>query len=304
MAPPPASGLDLTAPLRAAYDRTRRLLFPFDFSRWITLGFSAWIASLGEGGASMPNVPDTSGRRGGGSSQIVDFVRDNLALIVTVGVVVLVVGVGIGVLLLWVSSRGKFVFLDNVVHERALVEEPWRRFSEHGSALFRVRLALSMISLALVLSAVGLFLWLAWPDLAAGIVGSRLMIGAGVGVGILLLDLPLAVLAALLEDFVVPTMYLDGPDWRAAASRVRAALSGQVATLIAFYLLRIAVAVASGVVAMLATCLTCCIAGLPFIGTVLLLPVIVFGRAYVWCFYEQLGPDFRLFPLGEHELPG
>ena len=45
---------------------------------------------------------------------------------------------------------------------------------------------------------------------------------------------------------------------------------------------------------------TCCIAGcflaIPYIGTVLLLPVLVFTRAYSLHFLAQFGPDYDVFP--------
>src|SRR5678815_5299498 len=39
-------------------------------------------------------------------------------------------------LLLWVNSRGRFIFLDDVVHQRAAIVEPWRRFARRGNELF------------------------------------------------------------------------------------------------------------------------------------------------------------------------
>ena len=44
---------------------------------------------------------------------------------------------------------------------------------------------------------------------------------------------------------------------------------------------------------------TCCIAGclmaLPYLGTVLLLPVLVFNRAYALHYLAQFGPTFDVF---------
>jgi hypothetical protein len=45
---------------------------------------------------------------------------------------------------------------------------------------------------------------------------------------------------------------------------------------------------------------TCCCAGclllLPYLGTVLLLPVLVFKRAYPLYFLAQFGPEYDVFP--------
>ena len=43
------------------------------------------------------------------------------------------------------------------------------------------------------------------------------------------------------------------------------------------------------------TCVTCCIAALPYIGAVILLPVYVFRRSYSIGFLSQFGPDYARF---------
>ncbi len=42
-------------------------------------------------------------------------------------------------------------------------------------------------------------------------------------------------------------------------------------------------------------CLTCCLVALPYIGTVILLPLHVFLRAVPLCFLGQLGPAYARF---------
>ena len=61
----------------------------------------------------------------------------------------------------------------------------------------------------------------------------------------------------------------------------------------------------SGIIAMVATCATCCIAAIPYLGTVILLPLLVFIRCYSLCFLEQLGPDWQFFarPVPEIAAP-
>jgi hypothetical protein len=60
--------------------------------------------------------------------------------------------------------------------------------------------------------------------------------------------------------------------------------------------MKIVIAIAIGILAFLACCFTCCLALLPYLGTVILLPLFVFQRSYSLCFLEQLGPDWSLFP--------
>jgi hypothetical protein len=58
---------------------------------------------------------------------------------------------------------------------------------------------------------------------------------------------------------------------------------------------------AIGIIVLLAILATCCIAGclllLPFLGTVLLLPVLVFKRAYPLYYLAQYGPQYDVFPV-------
>jgi len=45
-------------------------------------------------------------------------------------------------------------------------------------------------------------------------------------------------------------------------------------------------------VSCIATCVTCCIAAIPYVGTVILLPLYVFLAAYPLLFARQFGPDW------------
>jgi hypothetical protein len=66
----------------------------------------------------------------------------------------------------------------------------------------------------------------------------------------------------------------------------------------------------------IATCLTCCLAAIPYLGSVILLPLLVFDRAYPLYFLEQFGPEWRFFgpasspaegtegPAGDEPGPG
>ena len=52
--PPPSSRpreIGVTEPIAPAYERVKQMLFkPFDLTKWITIGFCAWLAGLGESG--------------------------------------------------------------------------------------------------------------------------------------------------------------------------------------------------------------------------------------------------------------
>lgn len=295
--------VSVTDAISRSFEHTKKILFPFDLGKWLTLGFVAWLAQLGEGGGGNLRWPDTGGGPGGGPGvdPVLEWIRDNVGLVVAIAVIVVVVGLAIGLVLLWINSRAKLMFVDCVVNDRAAVKEPWARWGELGKRLFWFRFWLSLIGLAGFLVALGVGAALAWPDISAGTFGRPGITGAIVGGGLLVLvSIPLLVIAAVLEDFVVPTMYLHQESVRPAWQRVRDQLfRGHGGTIVVFYLMKIALSVGVGLIAVLATCITCCIAALPYIGTVILLPLFVFMRSYPIFFIEQFGPEWRFVQLPE-----
>jgi hypothetical protein len=65
----------------------------------------------------------------------------------------------------------------------------------------------------------------------------------------------------------------------------------------------IVLAIATGLISCFAICATCCIAALPYIGTVILLPVFVLLRAFSLLFLRQFGPDYDVWAnFMQHEF--
>jgi len=284
----------------AAFRRMGRMLFqPFDIGKWFVLGFCAWLAMLGEGGGPNFNfnLGGGGGDSGGGFGGAGDWVEEHAAILILVAIAVFLVIVGLGVVVTWLSSRGKFMFLDGVVHNRGEVVEPWRRFRVPANSLFWFRLVFGLGVLVVLVVLGGLCLGVAWIDIAREEFGGAAVAAIVIGVlGFIPIVLVASVIGAVLDDFVVPVMYLRGRRvleawgvfWRELAT-------GHLGALIVFYLMKFVLGMAIAAVAMLATCITCCIVALPYLGTVILLPLFVFMRCYSLCFIEQYGPDWRTF---------
>ena len=48
----PPREISVAEPVSPALERVKRILFqPFDLGKWFVIGFCAWLAQLGEGGA-------------------------------------------------------------------------------------------------------------------------------------------------------------------------------------------------------------------------------------------------------------
>ena len=211
--------ISYSRPLDQAWSRMKSLLFgPFDLGLWFVLGFTAWLAQLGESGL------------GGATSQISytdpfdgvewnrwadnavgsarDFLSDGLTAAV-MGLLV-IVGLVIWLVFLWVSSRGRFMLLDNLVHRRTRVKEPWREFRAQGDSLFLWQVVYSLVASVTILGVViGGFLL--WVPLAALSASALVAIPLAILTGCLFF---LVILVAIfieffLTAFVVPLMYRD-----------------------------------------------------------------------------------------------
>jgi hypothetical protein len=112
---------------------------------------------------------------------------------------------------------------------------------------------------------------------------------------------PALVLAVMFAvDFVVPIMFLRGGRWLEAWKEFHGLLWEHPGQFVLYILFQIVLAMASGVITLGAILITCCIAGclvvIPYIGTVVLLPVLVFKRSYSARFLAQFGPHYDVFP--------
>lgn len=286
-----------------AIGRTKLVLFsPFDFSKWLGLGFCAFLAALGSGGGGGGSGGGNPGGGGGGGGgpgfePAVEWVRENLVIVVSVVVGVVALGLLLGLLVTWLSSRGKFMLLDGVVRNRGAVVEPWREFRREGNSLFKFRFvfgALGFVLVLLLLAACGL---LAWQDVAQNEFGpSAVMAIVGLVVGFIPIAIVSGVVSMFLNDFVTPVMYLRRVRVTEAwGVFYREMLQGRGGTFALYVLAKMVIAIVVGAVGVMMICMTCCLAALPYVGSVILLPLAVFVRCFSLYFIEQFGPDWRVF---------
>jgi len=308
--------ISVVEPISPALERVKQMLFrPFDLGKWITIGFCAWLAMLGEsGGGFGGNYGGNSGANHGGSSsgnagesfrhgfeQARHYTLENLYWIVPVVVVVVVVLLAFWLLILWLSSRGKFMFLHCVALDRAEVSEPWTKFSSEANSLLIFRIVLGLLGL---LTMAPCLIFIAVAIIRMVLLGEPNVAAIVMAAGLLLLLIVLAIGFALIHkftvDFVVPVMYLRGGTCLAAWREFAALLAAHPGTFILYLLFQIVLGIAIGAIVLMAVLITCCILGcvmaLPFIGTVVLLPVLVFKRAYSLYYLAQFGPNYDVFP--------
>ncbi len=221
----------------------------------------------------------------------------HLALVLSVGAAVLLLALALGILLTWLSSRGEFMFLDGVVRDRGAVSEPWHRFRRQGNSLFVFRVVIGLAGFALVLLLMGLGLLLAWPAVRERHFDVR-SIAVMLGGGCLLI-----LVAARPHPRQGASPRLRRPHhvqaryhrlWRPFRSSAARFCPGGCPIFVLFYLMGFVIGLAAAVLIVVGTCITCCIAALPYISSVVFLPILVFFRAYSIFFLEQCGDEWRL----------
>jgi hypothetical protein len=303
MNPPPIS---VTLPVGQAIDRVKQILFrPFDAGKWFAIGFCAWLAYLGEGGGGYNfRMPGGNQAHGADFRQVVeqarDYVQDHLYWIGPVVIGAVVLGLILGVCFTWLRSRGEFMFLHCVARNQALIAEPWREFTREGNSLFGFRLVLLLVALITtwpVLILCGIKIYRMYFDTGWSFEG--ILQCASLVLILILVGTVLAIISKFTSDFVVPIMALRRrpclDSWR-EFGRLLTANPGEF---IVYLLFQIVLAIGLGLLVLVAVLVTCCIAGcillLPYLGTVLLLPVLVFKRAYSLHYLAQFGTQYDVF---------
>ena len=295
-------------PLGRAFQRMKRALFQgAGIRKWFVVGFTAFLAGLTDchGGGNGGGVRNRMGRADW--DDLMYFPHDAYVwlldhpgwfMLILFGVCLLLL---IIILIMWLSSRGKFMFLDNVVHDRAQVAAPWYEYKTEGNSLFLWSITVGLVAFALIVA----YLVLSYSVLL-GIYELSWEPTALIAPGILLLLGLIAIIVVasfidlMLVDFVVPLMYRSRikvlAGWRVFLPLFGSRFLYFIGYGI-FYLL-LSIVIIAGIIA--GVLLTCCLGLLvliiPYINAVVLLPVSYTLRAFSVEFLEQFGSDYKIFP--------
>jgi hypothetical protein len=289
--------IEIFKPFGQAFELMKKILFqPFDLKKWFVIGFAAWLANLGSGGGSF----NYQFNRREEMQKVNDAISQIPHPILAFGVSLLIVFVlALIVLFAWLRARGSFMFIDCIVKNRGAISEPWREFQKEGNSyflfcllvlfgfvIFAALLALPLIALAIK----GRY----YLDLHRDRLGIYVLLAIAGWVFVILLVI---IAWALIASFMMPVMYRRRcrayEAFRAAISLI-AAHPGEI---VLYCLFLIVLAIAAGLISCLAICVTCCIAALPYIGTVILLPVFILFRSFSLLFLRQFGPDYDVWAI-------
>jgi hypothetical protein len=284
--------IEIFKPFGDAFELMKRILFqPFDFKKWLVIGFAAWLANLGGGG-------------GGGSFDYPDNQREEAhKLNETIGQIpqpVLITGICILVcvvllliiLFAWLRARGRFILVDCIVRNRAAIVEPWKEFRAEGNSFFLFSLLIALIVVpVIVIAGIALIVpFIPWRGQTEP--------GVGFWIGISLtafISVCLIVVWAIVSQLMVPIMYRQRCRARAAFAQAVNLVSAHPGPVLLYMLFFVLLAVAMVMISCVVTCATCCIAAIPYVGTVILLPIPVTLGAFLLLFLRQFGPDYDVW---------
>lgn len=289
-------------PLARGYNRMKNALFnPFDLRKWFVLGFTAFLAGLLDGGGKgdygiKKNVDDF-GDILEAPYRAWNWLQDNPEWLILIFFILACVFIFV-VFLTWVSSRGKFMFLDNVVYNRALVAQPWREFSHESNSLFIWRLFYGLFCFALITSFV-FQIWRSAYGLYYEDYNFPWVFFIKMGALLILMILVLAYIELLLNEFVVAIMYKHRISVMQAWSRFLAIHWNNLLQFFLFGIFWLLLAIGAFIIVVVAGVLTCCVGFLflliPYINAVVLLPFSFTFRSFSLEFLGQFGEEFNVF---------
>lgn len=300
--------ISVTRAFTNAYELSKRYLFqPFDIGRWFVVGFAAWLAFLGESGSSYSYRSSDRENVSEFLTLIQEFIQSDY--FEPAMVVLCVFFVFLSTLILWLNSRGMFIFLHNIINNKSEIKIPWREYKAEANSILRWKLLLFLIGILIFFPLMACSaIWiinLLWPDFTfltetipttifefATRFGSiALTLGLLLGTGV-------TIISSILNLFLIPIMYKERLMATQAWPVVTELFKTDFKAFVRYYLMLLLIKIMLDIIKIIAYIGTCCILALldllPYLGAVVFLPFQVFKQYYTLDFMKQFGPEFDL----------
>ena len=288
--------IEIFKPFGEAFELMKRILFrPFDLKKWCVIGFAAFLTYLTGFGFPGFRFPGGGSWTNHVSTNREDFrsAMDQLGPIwLTLIVVAILVVITIFVVLTWVRARGHFIFIDCIVRNRGAIVQPWNEYRAEGNSYFVFSLLVTLAILGVVVAFVILIIggmWLLNYGEHHGVASTLLLVLVCIGLFLFLS------LFGLLIQFVAPVMYRRRCKAGPAFFDLVALLGNHLGLFVLYFLFSIVVGIGIALAAFVVICATCCLAAIPYVGTVILLPIFVFMQSFSLLFLRQFGPDYDVW---------
>ena len=287
------SKIEIFKPFGEAFELMKKILFqPFDLKKWLVIGFAVWLANLGAGGGGGGtfHYPDNEREEAHKLNETIGQIPQPV-LITGICVLICVVLLLI-VLFAWLRARGRFILVDCIVRNRAAIVEPWKEFRAEGNSffLFSLVVVLALIAVMVIAGLALIVPFIPWSDHAHP--SMAFWIGLSVFV---FTAICLAFVWALISQLMVPIMYRQRCRARLAFAQAVDLVISDPGPILLYVLFLLLLAVAVFMISCAVTCATCCIAAIPYVGTVILLPIPITLGAFSLLFLRQFGPDYDVW---------
>lgn len=291
-------------PFGQAFELMKRILFqPFDLAKWCGIGFAAFLAGHFGGGAGFsPPVPlgDIPKHRDF-SSQGINYNPQQLPWLIGIAVVLGLLFFAFIIFVMWIRSRGVFILTDCIVRNRAAIKEPWREYRNEGNSYFKFSLIAMVLCFLLLAVIAAVFIGVAFLISMSQHVRTATLIW--VSLLVIFAWFFCSVLFGLINYFMPMIMYAQRCGAIKALREAITLISARPFPFILFVLFGIVLFLAFIIVSVAVSCATCCLASLPYVGTVIMLPVLVWIRGFGLLFLRQFGPEFDVWRKIPPTLP-
>ena len=195
--------------------------------------------------------------------------------------------------LLVINNLTKF-FKESKNKNHGAIVAPWHEFRKEANSFFLfVMLFTFLFTLAAGSLGLAVFVSLRLKHKAFTEFPGLLTISGAAFVGLIVFLLALAWI--VIAHFMVPVMYRRRCRAFEAFKSVVSLLGRYPGEFVLYCLFFIVLAIAVAIVGCVVVCATCCIAAIPYVGTVILLPIFVLLRAFSFCFLRQFGPQYDVW---------
>ena len=299
--------ISIIEPVNEALEKTKILLFkPFNLEKWFIIGFCAWLAGLFQESSGSGFRFNFNNKGDFDKLQLpastLDFCKTHIVLIVLASIAAVALVAAVMLVLLWLSSRGKFMFLDCLAKNKAHIIEPWKTFRKQADGLFGFRLLVIAAAIICMIPIGILIVWL----LSLLKSGDADAATAAMMFFVMILVIFTAVsffgtVQVLAFDFVMPIMYLRRIGVFTAWGKFLPLLWQNFWRIMLYLLFKVLILLCIGAIVLAMIVLGCCfccisvILLIPYIGTVILLPLSSFYRLYALCYLRQFGSEYDVF---------
>ena len=256
-----------------ALQHTKQQLFkPFRFWQWTKLAFVGLLAGEMGSGGDLRSFLRMAGQHGESSGQVPGLPHIDPALIAGILAVVFTVGFVVFLILLYVSSVMRFVLFDSVVTKECHIRQQWSQRQTPGFRYFLWQLGLMLATLAVMVILIGIpagvafaMGWLKAPreHLAPLILGGLFLFFL-----FACFVIALGVVHVFTKDFVIPQMALQGIGAMEGWRRLWPMLRAEKGNYFVYVLLKIALAIAAGILIWIASLIVTVLIAVPVAGVV------------------------------------